>query len=53
MIVPIGTRTDYGKIIAVGSISGERYYWMKKGIVISMIPAVGIEPEVKILTANA
>ena len=34
----------YGKIAAVGSIGGERYYWMvSSGGAVSMMPAVVVE----------
>lgn len=34
---------DYGKVAAVGNISGERYYWLIKNGVVSMMPASFIE----------
>ena len=45
-ILPIGTETPYGRIEAIGSLSGERYYWMiDKHKVVSMIPASILEEE--------
>lgn len=38
----IGEMTPWGKIVAIGYV-GERYYWCKKGAVISMMPACAIE----------
>ena len=47
MIVPIGTMTKFGTIVAVGWV-GERYYWcIDKHDVVSMMPAMCIEEEVK------
>mgnify|MGYP003394548753 CR=1 FL=1 len=42
--IPLGTKTKWGKIGAVGTTIGERYYWMvdKTGGV-SMIPASTLE----------
>ncbi len=38
-MLPLGTKTQYGEIAAVGWV-GERYYWMvSEGGVTSMIPA--------------
>ena len=43
--LPIGTLTEWGTIRAIGSISGERYYWCSHGRGdISMIPASLAEP---------
>lgn len=39
-ILPLGAMTPWGKIAAVGVLSGERYYWMlDKHGTISMMPA--------------
>lgn len=40
-----GSKTKWGRIVAIGWI-GERYYWMidKHGVV-SMMPASVVEPE--------
>lgn len=45
MILLLGAKTKWGKIIAVGYV-GERYYWMidKYGVV-SMMPADVVEEE--------
>ena len=42
--LPIGTKTQWGKIEAIGITGGERYYWMvdKYGCV-AMIPAFMVE----------
>ena len=42
----LGTKTRWGKIAAVGTTSGERYYWVvdKHGDV-AMMPAIMVEPE--------
>lgn len=42
----LGTRTQWGKIAAVGITGGERYYWMTKAGVVSMMPADVVEPAV-------
>ena len=47
--LPIGKKTRWGKIAAVGTTGGERYYWMTdkgnktKCDCVSMIPAVDVE----------
>ena len=39
-LLPVGRRVEpYGKIAAVGSIEGERYYWFVEGNGVSMMPA--------------
>lgn len=39
-LAEIGAWTRWGKIVAIGTTGGERYYWMSKGRGdISMIPA--------------
>lgn len=43
-MLKLGTKTDYGIVIAIGWV-GERYYWMIKCGVISMIPASMVENE--------
>jgi len=45
----IPLRQPYGKVVAVGMIEGERYYWfVDKHGTVSMIPAVAVEkPEVE------
>lgn len=42
---PLGTVVPhYGKVIAIGDISGERYYWMEdKDGMISMMPWMAVE----------
>jgi hypothetical protein len=40
--LPIGTKTQYGIITAVGYV-GERYYWLDDNGVTSMMPATTIE----------
>jgi len=42
-MIPLGTETPYGKVIAVGIINGERYYWFAEGLNLSMLPAVIVE----------
>ena len=43
-ILPLGTKTEWGKIEMVGITGGERYYWMiDKYKCISMIPAFIVE----------
>ena len=40
----LGTRTVWGTISAVGTIEGERYYWMTKGAnSVAMMPGVVVE----------
>lgn len=47
-IVKLGSKTPYGKVVAVGLIGGERYYWMiGRGQGVSMMPADVIEPKPK------
>lgn len=43
-MIAIGTKTMYGKVAAIGSMSGERYYWLIKAGAVSMMPAVAVEP---------
>jgi hypothetical protein len=46
MLIKIGTVIkDFGKVVAVGWI-GERYYWLIKNGVVSMIPASTLEAAV-------
>ena len=48
-IVPLGTRVPpYGEVVAVGAVSGERYYWLVKdrGRAAAMMPADVIEGRV-------
>ena len=43
-ILQLGSDTQWGKIIAVGIIEGERYYWMlDKSGTISMMPDFMVE----------
>jgi len=43
-LLPCGTQTKWGKIAAVGIITGERFYWMVSAEgVISMMPADVVE----------
>ena len=43
----LGTVTEWGRIDMIGSLEGERYYWMtdSRGVV-SMMPADVVEPSV-------
>ena len=44
--LPLGTKTRWGKIAAVGTVEGERYYWMirpGKPLSVAMIPAIDVE----------
>ena len=43
-MLAIGSKTTYGRIVAIGWV-GERYYWCIKAGVVSMIPASTIEGE--------
>ena len=46
--LPIGTRTQWGPVSAVGITGGERYYWMlSPGGVVAMMPADVVEPSVR------
>ncbi len=39
-MLKLGDKTkEFGKVVAIGITGGERYYWFKKGNIISMIPA--------------
>jgi hypothetical protein len=42
-MLPIGTKTPWGKIVAVALLSGERYYFMVKGSDVAMMPADAVE----------
>jgi len=40
----LGTKTPWGKIVAVGTVQGERYYWIEDGLGgIAMMPADVVE----------
>ena len=42
--IPLGTMIkEYGKVGAVACIQGERYYFMVRGNLVSMIPAFMLE----------
>jgi hypothetical protein len=41
-LIKIGTTTEFGKVVAIGWI-GERYYWLIKRGVVSMLPASVVE----------
>ncbi len=42
---PIGSKTKYGMVVAIGFV-GERYYWIRKRDgVVSLFPAFMIEQE--------
>jgi hypothetical protein len=48
--LPLGMKTRWGIIGAVGMIGGERYYWLHKQWktpVVAMIPASTLEPTVR------
>lgn len=42
-LMPGDIHRIYGRVGAVGIISGERYYWLVKRGVVSMMPAAVIE----------
>lgn len=42
-LIGLGTKTRWGPVSAVGMIEGERYYWMIKAGVVSMMPAPTVE----------
>ena len=43
-IIPLGTMTQYGEIVMVGCLQGERYYWMIDHFgVVSMIPDCALD----------
>jgi len=45
-IIPLGTKTKWGTIEAVGLTGGERYYWMvDKFGGVAMIPAFMVEED--------
>lgn len=48
MPLRLGTVTEWGRIDMIGSLQGERYYWMTdwRGVV-SMMPADVVEPSVR------
>jgi hypothetical protein len=47
-MISLGTRTKFGKVSAIGFISGERYYFLiNKFGVVSMMPAAVIEKKWK------
>ncbi len=41
--LPIGTKTKWGKIEAIGWTGGERYYWMIGANGVAMMPAFIVE----------
>ena len=42
--VRIGTMTRWGRIVAIGSIAGDRYYWVENQMmIVSMLPASMLE----------
>ena len=44
VLLPLGTKTEYGKIEMIGFVGGERYYWMVDRFgCVSMIPAFMLE----------
>ena len=51
MLVKLGTKTKWGRVAAVGSIGGERHYWMvkeatsTKALCVSMMPADMVESD--------
>lgn len=45
--LPLGTKTVYGRIRAVASFAGERYYFMVDHGVVSMAPATMVENEIR------
>jgi len=48
MPLPLGSKTKWGTIEAVGLTGGERYYWMiDKFKFVSMIPAFMVEEDAK------
>jgi len=51
-IIPLGTKTKWGIIEMVGSLKGERYYWMiDRFKCVSMIPAFMVEKDASKETA--
>lgn len=43
MMKDLGSKTQWGKIVAISMLNGERYYWMVKDEVVSMMPALVVE----------
>jgi hypothetical protein len=39
----LGSRTQWGTVGAVGFTGGERYYWLRLGNMVSMLPATTVE----------
>ena len=47
-IIPLGTKTKWGIVEAIGILSGERYYWMlDEHKTVSMMPDFMVEEDVK------
>ena len=46
MIIPIGTKTPHGKVIAITNKGGERYYFLEDGYGIALLPADVVEPSI-------
>lgn len=46
-IVPLGTKTTWGKVAGVTNQGGERYYMMTKGLGVALMPAALIESATK------
>ena len=45
-LLMVGTRTKWGRVSAVGTVEGERYYWITdKHLSVAMMPAVMVEDE--------
>ena len=51
MLLALGSKTKWGKVVAVGWI-GERYYWMIDKYGVSMMPASVVEPDYKLTKEN-
>ena len=47
MIIPIGTKTPHGKVIAITNKGGERYYFLEDGCGIALLPADVVEDSIK------
>ena len=41
----LGSKTPWGLVVAIGMISGERYYWLVSANGVAMMPAAVVEPE--------
>jgi hypothetical protein len=42
-MIPLGTKTRWGKVVAIAALNGERYYFLTSGESVAMLPADLVE----------